>query len=43
MALSRPPESAEREKAEQLLKSNGNNLQQLALLLFNMSEFLYVD
>jgi hypothetical protein len=43
IALSRSPNSAEREKAGQLLERNGNNLQQLALLLFNMSEFLYVD
>jgi hypothetical protein len=43
MALSRPPRDDERAKAEELLGRNGNNLQQLALLLFNMSEFLYVD
>jgi hypothetical protein len=43
MALSRPPEAAERAKAAQFLESNGGNFQQLALLLFNMSEFLYVD
>jgi hypothetical protein len=42
-ALGRPPGTDERATALQLLKRNGNNLQQLALLLFNMSEFLYVD
>ena len=43
MALSRVPTPAERAKAQQFLERNDNNLQQLALLLFNMSEFLYVD
>jgi hypothetical protein len=43
IALGRAPEPAERTKAQQFLRQNGNNLQQLGLLLFNMSEFLYVD
>ena len=43
MALSRTPDADERAKATQFLQSSGGNLQQLALLLFNMSEFLYVD
>ena len=43
LTLGRAPEPAERTKAEDFLRRNGNNLQQLGLLLFNMSEFLYVD
>jgi mono/diheme cytochrome c family protein len=43
VALSRTPQDAERAKAEQFLARNSNSLQQLALLVFNMSEFLYVD
>lgn len=42
LALARSPEPAERAKAESFLARNGNNFQRLCLLLFNMSEFLYV-
>jgi mono/diheme cytochrome c family protein len=41
LALGRAPEPAEREKAMEYLTRN--NLERLCLLLFNMSEFLYVN
>ncbi|MDQ6708370.1 MAG: PSD1 and planctomycete cytochrome C domain-containing protein [Acidobacteriota bacterium] len=43
LALARPPDDAERAKAQEYLAHNQNNLQRLCLLLFNMSEFLYVN
>ena len=47
LALARPPEAPERAKAEEYLargaRDNHNNYQRLCLLLFNMSEFLYVN
>jgi hypothetical protein len=41
LALGRAPDAAERAKAEQYLASNGP--ERLCLLIFNMSEFLYVN
>jgi hypothetical protein len=41
MALGRAPDSAERVKAQEYLARN--NTERLCLLLFNMSEFLYVN
>ena len=43
MALARPPEAAERARAQEYLARNNQNLQRLCLLLFNMSEFVYVN
>ncbi|MDQ2901262.1 MAG: DUF1553 domain-containing protein, partial [Acidobacteriota bacterium] len=43
LALARPPDAAERAKAQEYLAHNQNNAQRLCLLLFNMSEFLYVN
>jgi hypothetical protein len=43
LALARAPEPAERARAEEYLRRNGNRLQRLCLLIFNMSEFLYVN
>ena len=43
MALARPPDPAERARAGDYLRRNGNDLRRLCLLLFNMSEFLYVN
>ena len=43
IALGRSPEAEERERAQDYLRRNGNNLERLCLLLFNMSEFLYVN
>jgi hypothetical protein len=43
LALGRPPDAAERERAADYLRRNGDNLQRLCLLVFNMSEFLYVN
>jgi hypothetical protein len=41
LALARPPDAAERARAEEYLSRN--SLERLCLLLFNMSEFLYVS
>jgi hypothetical protein len=41
LALGRAPDANERAKAEQYLTSNGP--ERLCLLIFNMSEFLYVN
>ena len=41
LALGRAPDAAEHEKAQEYLQRN--NLERLCLLLFNMSEFLYVN
>ena len=41
LALSREPDAAERARAQDYLSRNGP--ERLCLLLFNMSEFLYVD
>jgi hypothetical protein len=43
VALARDPESAERARAEEYLARSSHNFQRLCLLLFNMSEFLYVN
>jgi hypothetical protein len=43
IALARSPEAEERARAQDYLRRNGNNLERLCLLLFNMSEFLYVN
>jgi hypothetical protein len=41
LALGRAPDAAERRHAEEYVSRN--NLERLGLLLFNMSEFLYVN
>ena len=41
LALGRPPDADERAHAEDYLKRN--SLERLCLLVFNMSEFLYVN
>jgi hypothetical protein len=41
LALGRPPDSAERARAQEY--ASRNDLERLGLLLFNMSEFLYVN
>jgi hypothetical protein len=41
LALGRPPEAGERAKAQEYITRN--NLDRFCLLLFNMSEFLYVN
>jgi hypothetical protein len=43
IALGRAPEAEERARAEDFLHRNGNELWRLCLLMFNMSEFLYVN
>ena len=43
IALARSPEAAERARAQEYLARNNQNLQRLCLLLFNMSEFVYVN
>ncbi len=43
IALARPPEAAERARAQEYLARNNQNLRRLCLLLFNMSEFVYVN
>lgn len=42
LALGRPPGGEERAMTQRYLRRNGNRLQRLCMLLFNMSEFLYV-
>jgi hypothetical protein len=41
LALARPPDQAERTRAQEYLSHN--SLDRLCLLVFNMSEFLYVN
>jgi len=43
IALARPPEPEERGHAQEFLERNHNELWRLCLLIFNMSEFLYVN
>ncbi|MDQ6699907.1 MAG: DUF1553 domain-containing protein, partial [Acidobacteriota bacterium] len=43
LALARPPDAPERAKADEYLARANHNYQRLCLLLFNMSEFLYVN
>jgi hypothetical protein len=43
IALARAPEAEERARAQGFLSRNGNELWRLCLLIFNMSEFLYVN
>jgi hypothetical protein len=43
IALGRTPEAEERTHAQEFLSRNGNELWRLCLLIFNMSEFLYVN
>jgi len=43
LALARAPAPAERARADDYLHRNHGSLQRLCLLLFNMSEFLYVN
>ncbi len=43
IALGRAPEADERIHAQEFLSRNGNELWRLCLLIFNMSEFLYVN
>jgi hypothetical protein len=43
IALGRAPEADERARAQEFLGRNGNELWRLCLLIFNMSEFLYVN
>ena len=43
IALSRSPEAAERARAQEYLARNNQNLQRLCLLLFHMSEFVFVN
>jgi mono/diheme cytochrome c family protein len=43
IAVGRAPEADERTHAQEFLGRNGNELWRLCLLIFNMSEFLYVN